>query len=340
MLFLLVIVLVACGQSEETDAGEDETEQNEVTEEATETEEAEDAITLRLADIQPDGFPTVVGAEEFARLVEEKTDGRYSIEVYAGGQLGDEKSIIEEIQLGSIELARVNGVPLTEFNDNIGVLNLPYLFESQEKKWEVWTGDVGEEILESFLDNNMIGLAFYDNGERFFYSGKQPINGLEDMEGQKIRVQESELAIDIVEALGASANPMAYDEVYSAIQTGVIDGAENNFPSFFTSGHYEVAEYATIPGYQSVPEVLIGSKQLWDSLSDEDKTAFKEAAMESIDIQREAWDKLVIEAQEEIEEHGNEIIELDDIGPWREAVQSVYEKHGDQYKDLLDKILK
>lgn len=340
MLFLLVIVLVACGQSEETDAGEDETEQNEVTEGAAETEEAVDAITLRLADIQPDGFPTVVGAEEFARLVEEKTDGRYNIEVYPGGQLGDEKSIIEEIQLGSIELARVNGVPLTEFNDNIGVLNLPYLFESQEEKWEIWTGDVGEEILESFLDNNMIGLAFYDNGERFFYSGKQPINGLEDMEGQKIRVQESELAIDIVEALGASANPMAYDEVYSAIQTGVIDGAENNFPSFFTSGHYEVAEYATIPGYQSVPEVLIGSKQLWDSLSDEDKTAFKEAAMESIDIQREAWDKLVIEAQEEIEEYGNEIIELDDIGPWREAVQSVYEKHGDQYKDLLDKILK
>ena len=132
---------------------------------------------------------------------------------------------------------------------------------------------------------------------------------------------------------------MAYDEVYSAIQTGVIDGAENNFPSFYTSGHYEVANYATLPGYQSVPEVLVGSKELWDSLSDEDKQHFKDAAMESIDTQREAWDELVIESQEEIEANGNEIVEINDIEPLREAVQSVYEKHGEVYKDLLDKIL-
>src|SRR5699024_6191806 len=328
-ILLIVLVLVACGSNSSGGNGNSNNKEG----------SSRDSITLKLADIQPDGFPTVVGAEEFAKLVEEKTDGRYKIDVYAGGQLGDEKSIIEELQLGSMDLARVNGVPLTEFNDRNRVLNLPFLFETQEEKWDVWTGVVGEEILESFLDNNMIGLAFYDNGERFFYSNKKAIKGLDEIKGQKIRVQESELAIDIVEALGASATPMAYDEVYSAIQTGVIDGAENNFPSFYTSGHYEVANYATLPGYQSVPEVLVGSKELWDSLSDEDKQHFKDAAMESIDTQREAWDELVIESQEEIEANGNEIVEIDDIEPLREAVQSVYEKHGEVYKDLLDKIL-
>lgn len=338
MMFLLVVLLAACGDSEEssTESAEDDANSEE---EGTEEESSAETTTLKLADIQPEGFPTVVGAEEFAKLVEEKTDGRYEVDVYPGGQLGDEKSIIEELQLGSMDLARVNGVPLTEFNDNIGVLNLPYLFETQEEKWDVWTGDVGEEILESFLDNNMIGLAFYDNGERFFYSNKEPIESLDDIDGQKIRVQESELAIDIVEALGGSATPMAYDEVYSAIQTGVIDGAENNFPSFFTSGHYEVAEYTTLPGYQSVPEVLVGSEKLWESLSEEDQQLFKEAAMESIDVQRESWDELVVEAQEEVEAEGNEIIEIDDIEPWRDAVESVYDKHGDQYQELLDKIL-
>ncbi|MHA6253150.1 TRAP transporter substrate-binding protein [Oceanobacillus sp. CAU 1775] len=328
VLFLFVVVLAACGDDKDNASGDGDGDGESV-----------ETVTLRLADIQPEGFPTVQGAEEFARLVEEKTEGRYKIDVFPGGQLGDEKSTIEELQLGSLDFARVNGVPLTEFNDKIGVLNLPYLFASQEEKWDVWTGEVGEEILASFGDNNMMGLAFYDNGERFFYTSDTPITSLEDMQGQKIRVQESELAIDIVEALGASATPMAYGEVYSAIQTGVIDGAENNFPSFFTSGHFEVANNATLPGYQSVPEVLVASQDLWDSLSEDDQKLFKEAAMESIEVQRAAWDELVIESQEEIEANGNEIHEISDIEPWREAVQSVYEKHGEQYQELLDKIL-
>src|SRR5690625_1900739 len=149
-LFLFVIVLTACGgqedssgSAEDTDSGEETTE----TESEESAEGSEETITLRLADIQPDGHPTVQGAEEFARLVEERTDGRYKIDVYPGGQLGDEKSTIEEIQLGSLDLARVNGLPLTEFNDKIGVFNLPFLFDTEEEKWDVWTGEVGEEVL-------------------------------------------------------------------------------------------------------------------------------------------------------------------------------------------------
>lgn len=297
-----------------------------------------ETITLQLAENESEDFPTTLGDKEFAKLVEEKTEGRYKIEVFSGGQLGDEKSVIEQIQLGSIDLARVNGTPLTQFNDNIGVFSLPFLFESAEEKWEVWNGKVGEEILESFLEDNMVGLAYYDNGERFFYNSQRPVEYVEDMEGLKIRVQESDLAIDIVEATGASATPMAYEEVYSSLQTGVIDGAENNFPSFYDVSHHEVTQYITLPGYQAVPEVLIGSKKLWDSLNDEDQLLFKEAAIESVDTQRNAWDELVIESREKVEENGNEINEIKDFSQWEEKFQDVYDEHGEKYKEWLDKI--
>src|SRR5699024_2547964 len=245
---------------------------------------------------------------------------------------------IEQVQLGTIDLARVNGVPLTEFNDNIGVFNLPFLFDSDEDKWEIWDGDVGEEILDSFLENDMIGLAYYDNGERFFYNNDHPVEELEDMEGLKIRVQESELAIDTVEALGASATPMDYSEVYNSLQTGVIDGAENNMASFYDVSHHEVADYVSLPGYQTVPEVVIGSKKLWDDLDEEDQKIFKEAAKESEKTEKEEWDKLEDESEEKVKEHGNEITEVKDIDKWEEAVQPVYDKHGDQYQEWLDEI--
>ncbi|WP_173917588.1 TRAP transporter substrate-binding protein [Halobacillus sp. Marseille-Q1614] len=321
-LFAAVLVLTACGGDEPGSAETGET------------------VTLKLAENQPDDYPTTIGDEEFAKLVEEKTDGRYKIEVYSGGQLGDEVSAIEQVQLGSIDLARVNATPLTQFSDSIGVLSMPYLFEDEEKKWETLNGEVGQELLDTFEGSDLVGLAFYDSGDRSFYNSVRPLETPEDMEGLKIRVQQSELAIDIVEALGASATPMEYGEVYSSIQTGVIDGAENNFPSYYTSNHYEVADYYTVNGYSGTPEVLIGSQSLWDELSEEDKKIFQEAAKESVEVQREAWAELTEESKAAVEENGNELIEVDDITPWREAVQPVYDKYGDQYGEWIDKLTK
>lgn len=294
--------------------------------------------TLRLAENQPDDFPTALGVKEFARLIEEKTDGRYKVEVYTGGQLGDEKSVIEHLQLGSIDLARVNGTPLTEFSDVIGVLSLPFLFETPEQKWDVWQGEVGDDILDSFEGSRFVGLTYYDNGIRSFYNSKRPIRTPEDMKGLKIRVQPSDLAISIIESLGASATPMDYGEVYSSIQTGVIDGGENNLPSYYSSNHYGVAKQFTLGGYQSVPEVVVISEKTWDKLSDEDKVIFKEAAEESVAVQREAWDKMEEKALEAIKEHGNELVELEDIDQWREAVEPVYEKYSKQYGEWVERI--
>lgn len=312
-LFLSVIVLTACGDSEE-------------------------AITLRLAENHPEDYPTTIGDKKFAELVEEKTDGRYKVDVYAGGQLGDEKSVVEQLQLGSIELTRVNATPLTEFSSDIGVLSLPYLFEDEESKWEHLNGELGQELLDTFDGSNLVGLAFYDSGERSIYNSKKQVETPEDMKGLKIRVQPSELAIDIFEAFGSSATPMEYGEVYSAVQTGVLDGGENNFPSYYTSNHYEVASYFTVNKYSGPPEVLMASQSLWDELSDEDKKAFKEAALESVTVQREAWDKLTEESKEAVIENGNEIFEVTDFAPWREAVEPVYEKYGEQYKEWLEKL--
>lgn len=331
IMFFVVLVLAACGGGSDKGDSDDSSGGS---------GDSEEPITLKLAENQPEDYPTTIGAKEFAKLVEEKTDGRYKIEVYAGGQLGEEKSVIEQVQLGSIDLTRVNAVPLAEFSDEIGVLSMPYLFESTEQKWEKLNGEVGQELLSTFEGSNLVGLAFYDSGERSFYNSVRPIKTVEDMKGLKLRVQNSEIAIDIVETLGASATPMEYGEVYSAIQTGVIDGGENNFPSYYTANHYEVAKYFTDYGYQGVPEVLIASQKLWDSLSEEDKQAFSEAAMESVPVQREAWAELVEGSKKAVKENGNEIIEVEDPSAWREAVQPVYDKYGEQYGEWIDKLTK
>ncbi|WP_339230500.1 TRAP transporter substrate-binding protein [Oceanobacillus sp. FSL K6-2867] len=325
MLIFVAMLLAACGGSSEEDGTGDANG-------STETK------TLRLAENHPDDYPTAIGDKEFARLVKEKTEGRYEIEVYSGGQLGEESEVLEQAQLGTIDLARVNAIPLTQFSQDIGVLSMPYLFEDEEAKWEKLNGEVGQDLLATLDGSNLVGLAFYDSGERSFYNSERPIEKPEDMAGLKIRVQNSELAIDIVETLGASATPMEYGEVYSALQTGVIDGAENNFPSYYTSNHYNVSKYFTVNGYQGNPEVLLASESLWNELSDEDKEAFREAALESVAVQREAWAELTEEAREAVVEAGSELIEVEDVSEWRDAVQPVYDKYGDQFGEWIDRL--
>lgn len=327
---LLAALLVGCGNESSETNGSSGT--------AGDSGSSEKQIVLRLAENQVEDYPTTIGDKEFARLIEEKTDGRYKVDVYAGGQLGDEKSIIEQVQLGTIELARVNASPLTEFASELGVLSMPYLFKDEAHQWSILNGDVGEQLLSKLESSNMVGLTFYDSGSRNFYNSVRPVNVPSDLKGLKIRVQQSSLFVDLVESFGASATPMAYDEVYSALQTGVIDGAENNYPSYYSTNHYEVAKYYTIDGHSRVPEVLMASKSTWDKISDDDKKLFKEAAIESQDVQREAWKALEEKAKATVIEAGSEIIELSDLTPWREAVQPLYDKYGEEFSELIEQI--
>lgn len=325
-LTLLVFVFAGCGQKSGNSANQQTQEQN------------KPQMVFRLAENQPEDYPTTIGDKEFARIVEEKTNGRIKIEVYAGGQLGDEKSVIEAIQMGGIDFARVNAQPLSDFAKPLRVLSLPYLFDNEEHLWKVLDGPIGEEILDTLKDAKMIGLAYYDSGARSFYNSKREVKTPADLKGLKIRVQQSELMISLVEALGASATPMPYGEVYSALQTGVIDGAENNWPSYYSTSHYEVAKYYTLDYHTRTPEVLIASKAVWDKLSDEDKKIIKEAARASEEVQRKAWKEYEKKAIEAVKAKGNVITEVTDLKPWQDAVKPLYDKFGADYKDLIERI--
>ncbi|KKI94163.1 C4-dicarboxylate ABC transporter [Bacillus sp. SA1-12] len=293
--------------------------------------------TFRLADTHPPDYPTVIGDMKFAELVNERTDGRIKIEVFPSAQLGEEKAVIEQVQLGAIEFTRVNASPLAEFNKEFSVLSLPYVFESDEHLWKFLEGETGNQMLDNLEDSRMKGLAYYSSGARSFYSSK-PIKSLEDMKGQKIRVQQSKVNIDLVSALGASATPMPYGEVFSALETGVIDGAENNYPSFVSSNHYQSAKHMILDTHQRTPEVLLISKAAWDKLSEDDQKMLKQAALDSVKTQREAWDKWEKESEQKLRDAGVTITEVEDLAPWKEAVKPVVEQYGSEYNGIMDAI--
>ncbi|MDK2799579.1 MAG: hypothetical protein PWP27_849 [Clostridiales bacterium] len=336
-------VFAACGQTAQKQepapqpkADENKTEDKKA--EAPAPKPSGEQIVLRLGETHPADYPTTLGDKEFARLVEERTNGRIKIEVYHGAQLGEEKAVIEQVQFGAIDFTRVSLSPLAEFSKKMNVLQLPYLYRNADHMWKVLNGPIGDEFLKSIEDANFVGLTWYDGGARNFYNSKRPIKSVADMKGLKIRVQESKLMMELVKALGASPTPMPYGEVYSGLQTGVIDGAENNWPSYDTSSHYEVAKYYTLDEHTRVPEILIASKMSMDKLSKEDQEIIKQAARDSQKLQREEWAKKEKESEKKVRDAGCEIIELESNEEFQKAVAPLYDEFAGDYKDLIQKI--
>ncbi|MEO1909179.1 MAG: TRAP transporter substrate-binding protein [Paracoccus sp. (in: a-proteobacteria)] len=297
-------------------------------------------ITLRSSDTHPDGYPTVEGVKAMAAEVEEKSDGRICIEVFPSSQLGEEKDTIEQTQFGVIDMVRAS---FGSFNDIVPVtqlMSLPYLFRSVDHMHTVMDGPIGEEIGAGFEENDLIALAYYDGGSRSFYNSQKPIQSIADLEGMKFRVMQNDVFVDMMSALGANATPMPYGEVYSSIQTGVIDGAENNFPSYDSSGHAEVAKYFTLDEHLMVPELVAMSKASWDKLSPEDQEIIREAARNSATVQRELWAEQEKASQEKVKAAGAEIITEIDKTPFIEAMAPVYEKYvtTPEAQDLVKRI--
>ncbi len=295
------------------------------------------SYTFRLADNQPVDYPTVIGDKKFAELVEERSEGRIKIDVFPSAQLGDEKSVLEQVQLGAIEFTRTNASPLSEFNKQFSVLSLPYVFESEEHLWNFLESDKGTELLDGLEGSKMKGLAYYDSGSRSFYSTK-PLKGINDLKGLKIRVQQSKINMDMVAALGASATPMPYGEVFSALQTGIIDGAENNLPSLDSANHYQEAKNVILDHHQRTPEVLLISKVAWDKLDKEDQDLIKQAALDSVKTQRDAWDQYEQKSTKKLKDAGVTFTEVKDIKPWKDAVKSVIDENSKDFKDVMDAI--
>jgi tripartite ATP-independent transporter DctP family solute receptor len=296
-------------------------------------------ITLRAADNQPENYPTVVGLRAMADYLAENSDGRIQMEVFAGGQLGDERSTIEQAQLGVIDIVRTSTSPVGEFYAPMGVYSLPYLFRDEAHFVNVLEGEVGEELLSGLSEAGLVGLAYYDSGSRNFYTTETPIRSVADLQGLRIRTQESQVVLDMMEALGADPVPLPFAEVYSALQTGVIDGAENNFPSYGPEGvrHFEVAPYYTLDAHARVPEIVMISSSTWERLSPEDQALVREAALASVPVQFEAWAELVERSRQAVEEAGSEIIEVD-IAEFQEAVAPVIEEYSAVYGDLVGRI--
>jgi tripartite ATP-independent transporter DctP family solute receptor len=244
---------------------------------------------FRLADNQPDGYPTVLGDLAMARYVEEKTNGAIRIEVYNASVLGDEKTTIEQTQTGAIHLIRVGLNPLSSLNPIVNSLAMPFLFRDRAHMFAVLDGPIGKEIMESLQDQHLLGLCWFDAGFRNFYNSQRPISTPADMVGLKIRVQESALMMDMVRFLGAQPTPMAYGEVYSGIQNGIVHGAENNWPSYISASHYEVAKYFTVDGHMASPEMILINTEVWKSLTPAQQQIFREGAAEGARVERAAW---------------------------------------------------
>lgn len=296
-------------------------------------------ITLRAADNQPENYPTVVGLRAMADYLAENSGGRIEMEVFAGGQLGDERSTIEQAQLGVIDVVRTSTSPVGEFYAPMGVYSLPYLFRDQAHFVSVLEGEVGEELLAGMAEAGLVGLAYYDSGSRNFYTTETPVRAPQDLQGLRIRTQESQVVLDMMEALGAEPVPLSFGEVYSSLQTGVIDGAENNFPSYGPEGvrHFEVAPYYTLDGHARVPEIVMISQTSLDRLSPEDQTLLREAAQASVPVQFEAWAELEERSRVAVEEAGSEIIEVD-VAAFQEAVAPVLEQYEGEFGDLIARI--
>ena len=297
-------------------------------------------VTLRSSDTHPDGYPTVEGVKAMAEEVKEKSQGRICIEVFPSAQLGEEKDTIEQTQFGVIDMVRAS---FGTFNDIVPVtqlFSLPYLFKSEDQMHKVLDGPIGEEIAQDFEEKDLVVLGYYDGGARSFYNSQKPIQSIDDLKGMKFRVMQNDVFVDMMQALGANATPMPYGEVYSAIQTGVIDGAENNYPSYDSSGHAEVAKYYTLDQHLMVPELVAISKLSWDKLSPEDQEIIRTAGRNSVEVERRLWAEQEKASEEKVVAGGSEIIKDIDKTAFQEAMVPVYEKYvtTPEAKDLVQRI--
>jgi tripartite ATP-independent transporter DctP family solute receptor len=295
-------------------------------------------IILRLAETHEAAFPTTQGDYEFAKLVEFRSNGRIKIEVYPGAQLGEEKAVIEQLQFGAIDFTRVSISPLAAFSDNFNALQMPYLYRNAEHMWKVLNSKVGDDFLASLEPAGFVGLSWFDSGARSFYNSVRPVHSVADLKGLKIRVQESALMVGLVNSLGAVATPMPFGEVYSAIQTGVIDGAENNWPSYYSTSHYEVAKYFTIDEHTRVPEITIASKMTMDKLSQADQELIMKAAKDSMAFQIKAWAAYEKEAEARIKTNGNDIYYLQDNSAFQAAMQPIYDALSPELQKVVKEI--
>ena len=287
--------------------------------------------SLKLSHGLPIDHPVHKAMVIMSERLSEISSNEMEIKIYPSGQLGSEQQNVELLQIGSLAMTKVSAAVLEGFAEDYKVLGLPYIFRSKEHYFKVCDGKIGKEILLSTENKWLRGLCFYDAGSRSFYTTKKKIVTPDDLEGMKIRVMKSKTSMDMVEALGGSPTPLSAGELYTALQSGVVDGAENNPPTFYTSHHYEVCKNYTLDEHSSIPDVLIMSEVVWDKLSVNEKKWLQQVADESVITQRKLWADAEIEALTEIKKAGVQII-IPDKSLFSDKVKDIYAAYKDNNK--------
>jgi tripartite ATP-independent transporter DctP family solute receptor len=303
--------------------------------------QADDKIVLKYGELNPDGNIMADTAREFANLVAEKSGGRIEIEVYPASQLGDERTQLQAVQMGAIDLFRPNTNSMGDFGaKKMNLFALPYVFRNRDHLWKVLKSPIGDELLQDVADSGtkMVALCYVEEGSRNFFFRENPVTKVADLKGLKIRVPQTQILMDTVNAFGASATPISYSELYSALQTGVVDGAENPPTGYLFNNFYEVAPYYTLDGHTYSPSLIVISEMKWKKLSEEDRKVLLEAARAVQEVNRKMAEERDVEALTALKEKGVTISDVDDIAEWQEAAKPLHEQYGSDYQELLDAI--
>jgi tripartite ATP-independent transporter DctP family solute receptor len=284
------------------------------------------AVEFRSADVHnADDYPTVAAVKHMSELLDKRSNGKYKIKVFNKGALGSEKETIDQVKIGALEMTRVNIAPMNSLCAKTMVPTMPFLFRSIDHMRKTLDGPVGEEILKSCEDQGLIGLAFYDSGARSIY-GKKAVKSIADTKGMKIRVQQSDLWVALLNAMGANATPMPIAEVYTALKTGLIDAAENNIPSYDGFKHFEAVKFYSRTEHSMAPEMLLMSKAVFDKLPKAEQDMIRAAAKESVAFQRKKWDEQEAKSLQVVKAGGAEIVDTVDKASFQAAMGPVYDK--------------
>lgn len=302
---------------------------------------AQAKMVLKATDVHPLGYPTVEAVVRMAKKLDEATKGRLTVQMYPSMQLGGEKEMTEQAQVGALAMARISVGPIGTLVPDLNVFNLPFVFRDTAHMEKVIDGEIGQELLKKVSDHptlNLIGLCWMNAGTRNVYNSKKPIRTIEDLKGLKIRMMGNPLFVDTMNALGGNGVAMGFDQLINGLQTGVVDGAENNYPSYSSGQHYRYAKHYSETGHLMIPEILVFSKRVWGQMNKEDQDLIMKLSAEAQQEQRKLWYEMEEKALADMKANGVEVIKIADKKPFQDAVKPVWEKYGAQHKGLIERI--
>ena len=302
---------------------------------------AQTKLVLKATDVHPLGYPTVEAVVRMGKKLEAATNGRLSIQMYPSMQLGGEKEMIEQAQVGALQIARISVGPMGPIVPELNVFNLPFMFRDNIHMEKVIDGPIGDELMKKLSDHptaGLIGLAWMNAGSRNVYNSKHPVKTVADLKGLKIRMMGNPVFVDTMNSLGGNGVAMGFDQLVNAMQTGVVDGAENNEPSYESGQHFRYAKYYSRTGHLMIPEILVYSKKSWETLSKDDQALITKFSKEAQQEQRKLWYEREEESLKKIKEAGAQVNDVADRKPFQAAVKPVWDKYGGQHAALIQRI--